>query len=397
MYNFQSIKELLNTLSRGNELLSEMFSKRKSFDYKYSQAIALDNYDENRVDSLIEKGIVTRNGRYLEVEDQLLTFFEQILDVNEEINVSLVQENIKVLRENIEYYLKEDSEHRKYKYLKSVKASLRKLGFICLRNIIDLNRNIDNAFKTEPNYKIKIKKLENYDQRRVDIKKLIAATDKLVTEEERTFFATAVDDQLNHIVVELRLQLQEARHNLIETEKQIIDFLNQVKHQSRVMEKIRQVKYLKDQFELESCSDIKELVTKDTALAYEARLSFPLKLSLDLLQDDDIYTIISKLNQKVKVSTKKTLQLAKKIDSTFFEETEEENIFIDLQEMRNNFMASGYHLLDFVMQYDYPREVNFEEKIACYCQLISLYESDFYITDAYATLQNSEFSVVYPQ
>lgn len=58
-----------------------MFEKRKSFDYRYDQAIEV--LDESKVDSLIEKGVIVKNGRYLEIEDQLLSFFKQILDVNE--------------------------------------------------------------------------------------------------------------------------------------------------------------------------------------------------------------------------------------------------------------------------------------------------------------------------
>jgi len=395
MYTFHSIKELLNALVLGKELLGEMFGKRKSFDYRYDQAIEL--IEENKVDSLIEKGIIIRNGRYLEIEDQLLSFFEQILDVNEEINISLINEHITLLKENIDYYLAEDSEHRKYKYLKAVKASLRKMGFICLRNILDLNRNIDNAFKTEPNYKIKVKKLENYDQRRVDVKQLIVLTEQFITEDELTFFATAKDDELNRITTELRLQLQEARHNLIETEKQIIDFLNQVKHQSKIIEKIRQVKYLKDQFELESKSDIIQQLSKMNPVAYENRPTFPVKLSLDILQEDEIYSIIKTLSKKIKSSVKLKIPLAGVIDSTFFDDTEETDVFIDLDKMKSNFSASGYHLLDFVMQYDYPKEVSFEEVVTCYCQLISLYENDFQFTEKYITYKETEFSVVYPK
>ena len=395
MYTFHSIQELLNALVLGKDLLGEMFGKRKTFDYRYDQAVEI--IDENRVLSLIDKGIIVKNGRYIEIEDQLLTFFEQILDVNEEINISYINEHITLLKENIDYYLIENSENSKYKYLKSVKASLRKMGFICLRNIVDLNRNIDNTFKTEPNYKIKIKKLENYDQRRIDIKKLIALTEKLVTEEELTFFAMAKDDELSRITTELRIQLQDARHNLIETEKQIIDFLNQVKHQSRIIEKIRQVKYLKDQFELESKSDIVAQLSKNNPLFFENRPTFPVKLSLDILQEDETYSIIKILSNKLKNTIKLKVPLAKAIASGFFNDTKETDVFINLDEMKNNFSASGHHLLDFVMQYDYPKEVNFEEIVTCYCQLISIYENDFYFTDQYVTQKGTEFSVVYPK
>ncbi|WP_460546184.1 hypothetical protein [Echinicola sediminis] len=379
----------------GKELLGEMFGKRKSFDYRYDHAIEL--IEENKLSNLIEKGIVIRNGQYLEIEDQLLSFFEQILDVNEEINTSYISEHFELLKESIDYYLAEDSEHRKYKYLKTIKASLRKMGFICLRNIVDLNRNIDNTFKTEPNYKIKIKKLENYDERRLYIKQLITKTEQFLSEDELTFFTSAKDDELNQIITELRFQLQEARHNLIETEKQIIDFLNQVKHQSKIIEKIRQVKYLKDQFELESKSDIILQLSKLNPVAFENRPTFPLKLSLDILQDDETYSIIKALNEKTNNTVKLKIPLAGAIDSNFFDDTEEADVFIDLDKMKSNFSASGYNLLDFVLQYDYPKEVSFEEMATYYCQLISLYETDFQFTDQYVTHRGTEFSVVYPK
>lgn len=395
MYVFHSIKELLNALVLGKELLSEMFGKRNSFDYRYDQAVEL--IEEAKVNTLIEKGIIIRNGRYLEIEDQLLTFFEQILDVNEEINTSYINEHITLLKENIEYYLTENNESRKYKYLKTIKVSLRKMGYICLRNIVDLNRNIDNTFKTEPNYKIKIKKLENYDLRRLDIKNLILITEQLVNEEERTFFAIAKDDELSSITTELRLQLQDARHSLIETERQIIDFLNQVRLQSQIIEKIRQVKYLKDQFELEAKSDILLQLENINSVLFEKRPSFPIKLNLDILQEEENYELIKTLAKKQDSKVKVKIPIASAIDNSFFEDTEENNVFINLDEMKYNFSASGHHLLDFVLQYNYPKAVDFEEIVKCYCQLISLYEQDMRFTEQYINHQGTEFSVVYPK
>jgi hypothetical protein len=255
MYGFNSIKELLNTLAWAGDLLTEMFGKRKSFSYKYDQATEI--IDENRLNALIEKGLLTKNGPQVEIDDRFLAFFEEIMEVNEEINISYINENIRQLKETISYYLQENNEIRKYGYLKTVKRILRKIGPICLRNIVDLNRNIDDIFKLEPNYKIKISKLKNYDVRRKDIETLIEQTEKMLLEDELFFFKTALDEELKQITIELQSFLQDARHNLIETQKQIIDFLNQVKHQSRVIKKLRQIKYLKEQFELEEKSDFR--------------------------------------------------------------------------------------------------------------------------------------------
>ena len=53
MDNFNDIKELFTTLKREEKLISEMFSKRKSIDYKYNDAVEVVDSDENRIEYLI--------------------------------------------------------------------------------------------------------------------------------------------------------------------------------------------------------------------------------------------------------------------------------------------------------------------------------------------------------
>ena len=107
MLHFIHIKELLNLLSRTKELLAEMFEKRKSFSYKYEMALEL--VDEDVLDSLITKGVLRQNGAYIELDEQYLGFFEQVLEVNEDINTSYIQENIGQVKQAIDFYLKENS------------------------------------------------------------------------------------------------------------------------------------------------------------------------------------------------------------------------------------------------------------------------------------------------
>lgn len=109
MNNFNDIKELVLTLNREAKLIAEMFSKRKSIDYKLSDALELVDYDENRIDFLIQKFVIRENGGILELDDLFLEFFEQVLDVNEEINLSYIDENIKNIKENIVYFLNENN------------------------------------------------------------------------------------------------------------------------------------------------------------------------------------------------------------------------------------------------------------------------------------------------
>lgn len=399
MTTFYSIKELLSTLIREHKLLTEMFEKRKSLSYTHDFALELVDYKEERIEYLLSHSVIIRNGNFLEIEDQFLQFFEQVLEVNEEINISTINENIRNVTENILYYLKEDNKSRKYNYLRIVKNALRKIGNVTLRNVIDLNRNIENTFKNEPNYKVKKAKLENLDIRRTDIDSFIGQTDKLISgEEEQTFFKTALDDELNNIIIQLKLQINECRHNLINSQKQIIEFLNQIKYQSKIIEKLRQIKHLKDQFIIRSATNINEVLAGNTAVIFESNPSYPLKLSYANLQTDpDAKTSILKVSKRWTTTTKIRLQFAGNISEEYLQTNNEESVQVNLEEVRNNFHASGNNLFDFVQGYNFEKELSFDEKVTIYCQLISLYEDSFEIEENYNSQNEIEYAMVYPK
>ena len=62
MNTFNDIKELVSALKREEKLISEMFSKRKSIDYKFSDAIELVDSDEHRLEFLIARDVIRENG-----------------------------------------------------------------------------------------------------------------------------------------------------------------------------------------------------------------------------------------------------------------------------------------------------------------------------------------------
>ena len=80
---------------------------------------------------LLSKNIIRQNGTLLELDDQFLKFFEEILEVNEEINTSYINESIRQVKdEYMLYYLQATTDSERFKYLKAVKSALRKIGRI---------------------------------------------------------------------------------------------------------------------------------------------------------------------------------------------------------------------------------------------------------------------------
>jgi hypothetical protein len=399
MNTFANIKELIATLSREANLLSEMFKKRKSVkNFQYDYALDLVDNNDDRIKFLLDREVIRQNGNNLEIDDLFLQFFEQILNANEEINTSYINENIEKIKQNIDYYLNETNEQRKYNYLREIKKTLRNVGNITLRNVVDLKRNIDNTFKNEPNYKNKKTKLYNLDNKRKDIVRLIEHAEILLSNDSINFFKSATDEELNRIIIQLKIQLQKCTHNLIEIEKQIIDFLNQIQYQNTLIEKLRQIKYLKDQFTLETLTDFKAVLNKNNAVIFEPNPIYPLKLSLEFLQSDaDVYTSILKISKQIHSGVKMSLPLAEKLSKEYLKKQIEEEIQINLEEIKNGFVASSYNLLDFVCGYQFPKDVSFEDIVNIYCQLVSQFDSFFEITEKYQEKENIEFATIYPK
>lgn len=395
MYIFNSTREIINTINQAKELIEEMFEKRKSLSFRYEYALNL--VEENRLQMLVEREVLRQNGPYLELDERFQEFFELLLEASEEISTASIDENIQLLHQHIDYYLKEDNLSRKNSYLRNVKSLLRKIGKVTIRNVISLQRRIDNTFKTEPNYRIKIAKLENLDDKRADIKRLINAMEELLMYKERLFFQLATDEELGHIVLELRQEMLDSGHSLIRSQQDIINYLNQIKSQVLLVEKIRKVKYLRDQFELQSKSNLRELLVANQSVILEGRTTPLFKISLDFLARDEARESILKANRNNRSRKKIKRTGAGIIDPTDLLEGTSDETFINLEEVKNGFLASGNQLFSFVMGYSFQQEVEFEERVTVFCQLVSLYEGEFDIQQNFGQYQQIEYAIVYPK
>ena len=396
MNTFNDIKELVTALKREEKLISEMFSKRKSIDYRLSDALELVDYEESRIDLLIQKSVIRENGGLLELDGQFLEFFEQVLYVSEEINLSYIDENIKNIKENTVYFLNEPNENRRYTYLRFIKKTFRNMGLVTLRSVVDLRRNIENTFKNESNYKNKQLKLKNLDEKRTVVTNLIQQTLALINEEELTFFNRALDEELSRIIIELKHQLGECSHNLIEIEKQIIDYLNQIKQQGKFLEKLRKLKYLKDNFTIEAETNIRQIISNKNQVIFETRSNQPLNLSIDFLRESEkAFEAIKRIAQKHKNRLLFKPEIADSISNEYLENNIEKEIQISLEDVIKGFTPTSDNLFNFILNYDFFKDVDFNERVTIFCKIISQYEQELKIKDNFQITNGIEYAMVF--
>lgn len=408
MYIFRSIHEIINTVAAARGLLTEMFEKRKILSFRYSDALALLKDDENRLKLLIEKEVIHQNGNFVELDARFMDFFELLLEANEEINTAVIDENIEYLHELMDYYLKERIATRKASYVRNIKITFQKIARTTIRNIMNLQTSIDNAFKHEPTYQIKIAKLENLDKKRINIQQLIDTTENLILHEERQFFQQATDDELNRILLELRRELQLSAHSLIRAQQDIINYLNQIKSQVILVEKIRRVKYLQDQFELRAKSNLAEVLEHEHSILLEGTAPSSFKLSINYLNSDEARPIILKVmknlqhreiirsNEAGAFSDEDLASQSMYQETISLEETVGNYIQAQTEAMWKDATAQPEDLFSFLMRYPFRQEVSEEERTTLFCQIVSLYESQFRISEEFGIYKNYEYARIYP-
>lgn len=396
--HFHSLEELIRALDRERKLLHALFQDRKKMSFRYELARELASKKDESLEFLRRYGIIRENADFVELEDVYLKFFEEVLEVNEEINVASVKENIGNLNNAIEYYLSENSPNRKYGYLRDVKRILRNIALTTLRNVIDLKRNIDNTYKNEPTFAIKKKKLVHLDEKRKDIAALINECERVIDEKQTTFFMVAMDVQLKEIVTDVKLQLREVYHNLLELDRQIISYLNLIEYQNRLFQKVQKLKYLRDQMLLDTSTDIQAKLQTRNPVWMEPRPRYTLKVSLSMLRNSEEGLKVLKDVAKGKGNSRlKKGNLAEPL--TTDELTEQQQILpmVDIGEVKNAFMASGDNLFHFVMNFSgYRIQMDDEAKLVLFCQIATQYLEELHVNEEYRQYGGIEYPVIYP-
>ena len=397
--HFRSLDELIRALERERRLIHALFQDRKRLSFRYDLARELASKRDESIDFLRRFGVIRSNADFLELEDVYLRFFEEVLEVNEEISVASVKESIESLNNAIDYYRSESNPGRKYGYLRDVKRMLRNIALTTLRNVIDLKRNIDNTYKNEPTFAVKKKKLVHLDEKRRDIAALINECERLIDVKQSNFFMEEVMDvQLKDIVTDVKLQLREVYHNLLELDRQIINYLNLIEYQNRLLQKVQKLKYLRDQLLLDTNTDVREKLSTRNPIWMEPRPRYSLKVSLSMLRnsEDGLKILHDVANGKVNNRLRKG-NLAEALTEDELTEQQQISKMVDIGEVKYAFMASGDNLFHFVMNYSgYRMEIDEEAKLVLFCQIASQYLDELSITDEFCQYGAIEYPLIYP-
>ena len=396
METFRDLRELIRWLGRGQTLLADMFSKRKTIAIRYDDAVETLDGNEQILQYLIRHGVIIQNAESLELDDAYQTFFENVLDINEDINVASVEQYVKTLKLNIDSWLATDSDKRKAQFMRAIRHTFRNIDLVTRKNVIDLKRNIDITFKQQPDFNVKKLRLNYFDEKRQHIVSLISETNKII-EQQTIFFKTAMDVDLMMTVNEVRMGLRETTHGLIAIGAQIIDYLNRIDYQSRIVRKIRQLKYMRDQQMLADSTDIEQVLGAVNDVWMEPRNRYRTFVSLDFLRNEDgAIDILQYVRRRLSKKTIIRSRLAGKIDDNYLHTAIDVQHMFNHRELINSFLAQSVDLFTFIWNYPFQTEATEEERLVLFLQLASQYDRDERFERQTETVVVGNRTILYP-
>ena len=396
METFRDLRELIRWLGRGQTLLADMFSKRKTIAIRYDDAVETLDGNEQILQYLIRHGVIIQNAESLELDDAYQTFFENVLDINEDINVASVEQYVKTLKLNINSWLATDSDKRKAQFMRAIRHTFRNIDLVTRKNVIDLKRNIDITFKQEPDFKVKKLRLNDFDEKRQQIVSLISETNKII-DQQTIFFKTAMDVDLMMTVNDVRMGLRETTHGLIAIGAQIIDYLNRIDYQSRIVRKIRQLKYMRDQQMLADSTDIEQVLGTVNDVWMEPRNRYRTFVSLDFLRNEDsAIDILQHVRRRLSKKTIIRSRLAGKIDDNYLHTATDVQHMFNHRELINSFLAQSADLFTFIWNYPFQTKTTVEERLVLFLQLASQYDRDERFEQQTETVAIGNRTILYP-
>jgi hypothetical protein len=393
MFKFQTIKDFINTLNRNKKPLTELFDKR-NISLRYDDFVnSLEESEVVDLEKLIDGNMVNVEAGVVSLEEELVDFFEKFLDVRTTINTGMVQDIINGIRQNEAYYLEETVFQKKERYLKDVKKGLKKIERVLMTQVRVLWEKMEQVYKTETNLKIKLSKLQDFREKRDTIEQLAFQLEEVLS--TGTLFNTLINTELQSIILKVRQALMDTKKNLLGIQANIIRYLAKVQEQSSAYEKLQRIKYLKDQHDLPIKSNIYDVLSKENALFFAGKINIKTLLSISHLQTDEGNDTIQKANRKRNNNTSVQLKLAKPIPQNFFENREAQTIFIDIEQLKNIYVAQGGDLFAFVQRFEFEQPVSDEKRLTLFCKLISMYGDLLEIEETMQTTKDgTQYAIV---
>ena len=387
-----TIARLTALLHRHRRLFEALFEKRHRHVLAHE---VLEYIEEEPLAFLIEAELLTQHEESIELDDRVLTFFEEMLQTSGDIEIGDVDEMIQNMQHNIALYRNEHESHKE-RYLLKIERTLKKTPQMILKNLNMLQLHIGLTYKTQKSHKNKIMELGHYRQK---LEKLIAIEQKIdhVLEIEKPFFAHLARHDTVMLQLRLKGRLRELRVSLTALQQEVIEYINKSIQNLAFYEQMIKLKELKNALELKERTNIVPLLEQEKMpVSFEKLTHHVGLLETDYIYEEHFEEVVDTLRESMHLAPIVKPQ-AEGIHPEFFEESHDMLSMVDVQLLHSRFCESKKELFDFVQTYPFSYEKSFQERIEIYCQMALMYEEFYTFSHTFESMQGFTYLKIFPQ
>ena len=366
-----NVKDLLSNLYTNRGVIELLFGQRDQI--TVNELLGRDDISEEQYRKLVSLDILFEYENLVSLNDAVVSMFEDFMEIGE-VTPGFINDYINELKRHIRFY----QEAREMRFLRSIKKYLKRINSTLTREIIKLQKNVDDTYKNEGNYRIKLQKLEDYREKRDTIIDFIKQTSAIV-DETRVLFNITNDTELFGIVSSLKSSLIENLDFLIEIQTDITDFINKIQFQLDVYKKAQRLKEVKDHGALHFKTNFREIVSNINTLKHNGHKTPKTKIPIEFLYSDEGHVLCKRIAEKYKITRLMVRGVADKMSVNFKDKGLEQNIKLDTEKLVERFLVQTKHnLFEYLIEYKFPKaigNVSFEDRLSLFVEIAMEYQT----------------------
>ncbi len=366
-----NVKDLLSNLYTNRGVIELLFGQRDQI--TVNELLGRGDISEEQYRKLVSLDILFEYENVVSLNDAVVSMFEDFMEIGE-VTPGFINDYINELKRHIRFY----QEAREMRFLRSIKKYLKRINTTLTREIIKLQKNVDDTYKNEGNYRIKLQKLEDYREKRDTIIDFIKQTSSIV-DETRVLFNITNDTELFGIVTSLKSSLIENLDFLIEIQTDITDFINKIQFQLDVYKKAQRLKEVKDHGALHFKTNFREIVQGINTLKHNGHKTPKTKIPIEFLYSDEGHVLCKRIAEKYKITRLMVRGVADKMSVNFKDKGLEQNIKLDTEKLVERFLAqTKQNLFEYLIEYKFPKaigNVTFEDRLSLFVEIAMEYQT----------------------
>ena len=337
----KNISDIIQVQHSCRNLLQELYD----YDARPSDAIR-ERYKTSKIDDALYFNIIEYDefNELFSLSLDTEEYYKTRLGQNDETNIGFIDEKLSKLEVQMHFYnTRVQNAEPVEKELQLIYKILSQIPSLLKYNLYAITSSSIFAFKSEPNFDIKMEKLEICES---EIKQLIDASLRIDTflKTNHQFFKSMKSAKINSIILRLKKNSVELEKSFIKLFDDIKNFINQSIKDGLFIKKLQRLKELKDENRLLSETNIESLAKEKKVVCKATKIKkiHPDDKILDYI--DGIRAII----ESRKIALNDTIK-EERLEYDVDEVVEVERKLYNYQKLHSGFLAQDENLIAYLL------------------------------------------------